>query len=239
MLDWVRQQEGILTRAITGGLSARRQRVRDVGRALPRPEALLDAPRQRLDLAALRLAPALKGRTQDARARLDRLTARLDPALDRAVASKRLELGRSAGRLSPARLESLLREGRRALARWRLDPHRLTARTSQMEERLSTASERFAQVADASVTRRRERLDGLERLRMTLGYTQTLARGYAVIRAGEAVLTEKAQAEAQAALEIEFADGRLGVTPTGATPKAAARKPPNKAGPGGGQGSLF
>ncbi len=239
MLNWVRQQEGILTRAITGGLSARRQRVRDVGRALPRPEALLDAPRQRLDLAALRLAPALKGRTQDARARLDRLTARLDPALDRAVASKRLELGRSAGRLSPARLESLLREGRRALARWRLDPHRLTARTSQMEERLSTASERFAQVADASVTRRRERLDGLERLRMTLGYTQTLARGYAVIRAGEAVLTEKAQAEAQAALEIEFADGRLGVTPTGATPKAAARKPPNKAGPGGGQGSLF
>lgn len=241
MLNWVRQQEGILTRAITGGLSARGQRVRDVGRALPRPEALLEAPRQRVDLAAVRLAPALKGRTQDARARLDRLAARLDPALDRAVASKRLELGRSAGRLSPARLEALLREGRRALARWRLDPHRLSVRTSQMEERLRTASGRFAQVAEASVLRRRERLDGLERLRTTLGYKQTLARGYAVIRSGEAVLTAKAQAEAEALLEIEFADGRLGVTPTGATPKAAAKQPAAKPKPkpGGGQGSLF
>ncbi|MEJ6389525.1 exodeoxyribonuclease VII large subunit [Gymnodinialimonas ulvae] len=239
MLNWVRQQDGILTRAITGALAARGQRVRDVSRALPRPDAVLEAPRQRLDLAALRLSPALKGRTQDARARLDRLAARLDPALERAVASKRLDLGRAAGRLSPARLQALLREGRRALSRWRIDPRRLTTRTSQMEERLSTATERFAQVAEASVMRRRAQLEGLERLRTTLGYKQTLARGYAVIRSGEAVLTEKAQAQAQAALEIEFADGRLGVTPTGATPKPAAKKPAKTPKPGGGQGSLF
>ena len=108
-----------------------------------------------------------------------------------------------------------------------------------MEERLSTTRQRFAQVAEASVTRRRERLDGLDRLRMTLGYTQTLARGYAVIRSGEDVLTRKSQAEAQAALEIEFSDGRLGVTPTGAAPKPATKKPAKKPEPGGGQGSLF
>jgi exodeoxyribonuclease VII large subunit len=239
MLNWLSQQEGILTRAMTGGLTARGQRVRDVGRALPRPDALLDAPRQRMDLAALRLAPALKGRTQEARARLDRLAARLDPALERAVASKRLELGRSSGRLSPTRLEALLREGRRALDRWRLDPQRLAARTSQMEEGLRSTAARFTQVAGASVLRRRERLDALDRLRMTLGYTQTLARGYAVIRSGDVVLTQKAAAEAHAALEIEFADGRLGVTPTGVTPKAAPKKPAKKPEPGGGQGSLF
>jgi exodeoxyribonuclease VII large subunit len=239
MLNWLSQQEGILTRAMTGGLAARGQRVRDVGRALPRPDALLDAPRQRMDLAALRLAPALKGRTQEARARLGRLAARLDPALERAVASKRLELGRSSGRLSPTRLEALLREGRRALDRWRLDPQRLAARTSQMEEGLRSTAARFTQVAGASVLRRRERLDALDRLRMTLGYTQTLARGYAVIRSGDVVLTQKAAAEAHAALEIEFADGRLGVTPTGVTPKAAPKKPAKKPEPGGGQGSLF
>ncbi|MEX3014462.1 exodeoxyribonuclease VII large subunit [Gymnodinialimonas hymeniacidonis] len=239
MLNWLRQQEGILTRAMTGGLAARTQRVRDVGRALPRPDALLEAPRQRLDLAALRLAPALKGRTQEARARLDRLAARLDPALERAVASKRLELGRSAGRLSPARLEALVREGRRTLARWQLDPQRLAARTLRMEEGLRTTSARFAQVAEVSVARRREKMESLERLRTTLGYKQTLARGYAVIRSGEAVLTQKAEAEAHPALEIEFSDGRLGVTPTGAAPKAAPRKTPKKPEPGGGQGSLF
>ncbi len=239
MLNWLRQQDGILTRAITSGLAARTQRVRDVGRALPRPEALLEAPRQRLDLAALRLAPALKGRTQEARARLDRLAARLDPALERAVASKRLDLGRSAGRLSPARLGALVREGRRTLDRWQLDPQRLAARTSQMEEGLRTNATRFAQVAETSVARRRDQLAGLDRLRQTLGYTQTLARGYAVIRSGEAVLTQKAEAEAHPALEIEFSDGRMGVTPTGAALKAATKRPTKKVEPGGGQGSLF
>ena len=108
-----------------------------------------------------------------------------------------------------------------------------------MEEGLRSTSARFSQVAGASVERRRERLDALERLRMTLGYTQTLARGYAVIRSGDVVLTQKAEAEAHAALEIEFADGRLGVTPTGAAPKAAPKKLAKKPEPGGGQGSLF
>jgi exodeoxyribonuclease VII large subunit len=107
-----------------------------------------------------------------------------------------------------------------------------------MEERLAAATARFAQGAKASVRARRERLDALDRLRQTLGYTETLARGYAVVRAGDGVLTTRAAAEGFAALEIEFADGRLGVTPTGATPKPAAKRARDP-GPKGGQGSLF
>ncbi|WP_341862216.1 exodeoxyribonuclease VII large subunit [Gymnodinialimonas sp. 57CJ19] len=250
MLNWLRQQEGILTRGITGALTARQQRLTDLGRALPRPEALMEPARQRLDLASLRLAPALASRTKDARAQLERLSSRLDPALDRAVARKRLALGERAAGLTPARLAGVARQGRRDLDRLaaRLDPQRLTARTSQMEEQLAAVRARFAQAAVQSVSRRREALDGLERLRRTLGYQETLGRGYAVIRAGEDVLTTKAQAEGHAAMEIQFADGRLGVTPTGATPKAAPKKS-GKAGaksgggkpkpPEGGQGSLF
>jgi exodeoxyribonuclease VII large subunit len=239
LLNWLRQQEAILTRGITGGLTMRGQRLRDLGRALPRPEALLEPARQRLDLATVRLGPSLRQRTQDARARLDRLAARLDPALERAVATKRLALGSRAAGLAPARLNGLIRQGRRDLAGLaaRLDPARLAARRLQMADRLDQASGRFAQVAAAQVARRREGLEALDRMRLTLGYTQTLARGYAVVRAGEAVLTTKAGAETHAALEIEFADGRLGVTPTGATQRTAPRKTPPK-GPRG-QGSLF
>ena len=239
MLNWLRQQEGILTRAMTGTLTARAQRLTDLGRALPRPEALMEPARQRLDLASLRLAPALASRTKDARAQLDRLSARLDPALDRAVARKRLSLGERAAGLTPARLANVARQGRRDLDRLaaRLDPQRLAARTSQMEERLAAASARFAQAARASVTKRRVALDNLARLHSTLGYEETLDRGYAVVRAGENVLTSKVAASAHAALEIQFADGRLGVTPTGATPKVVKKAP--KAKPPGDQGSLF
>lgn len=240
LLAWVRQQEGILTRGMTTAMGARRQRLTDLSRALPRSESLLDSARQRLDLASVRLGPALGSRIANARAQLDRLAAQLDPALDRAVARKRLDLGRHAAGLTPARLSGVVRQGRRDLAGFasRLDPQRLAARTSQMEEGLATLRARFAQAASLSVSRRRDRLDALDRLRQTLGYTETLGRGYAVVRSGEQVLTTKAAAATHASLEIEFADGRLGVTPTGATSKMA--KPPTKTPPKpGGQGSLF
>ncbi|MBF9059972.1 exodeoxyribonuclease VII large subunit, partial [Rhodobacterales bacterium HKCCSP123] len=58
LLNWLRQQEGILARGMAQGMAARRQRLADLARALPRPEALLDTARQRLDLAAAGLAPA-------------------------------------------------------------------------------------------------------------------------------------------------------------------------------------
>jgi exodeoxyribonuclease VII large subunit len=65
---------------------------------------------------------------------------------------------------------------------------------------------------------------------VTLGYAETLRRGYAVVRGDGAVVTTKAGAEKAAALEIEFADGRLALGG-----KARARK----ADGGPEQGSLF
>jgi len=46
-------------------------------------------------------------------------------------------------------------------------------------------------------------------MRRTLGYTATLRRGYTVVRAGETLVTSKAQAAGESALEIEFHDGRV------------------------------
>ncbi|MCB2111661.1 MAG: exodeoxyribonuclease VII large subunit, partial [Rhodobacteraceae bacterium] len=78
-----------------------------------------------------------------------------------------------------------------------------------------------------------DRLAALDRTRMSLGYTETLRRGFAVVRAEGAVVTTRADAENATALDIEFADGRLA-----ATPGSAAK--PRKPAPGdSGQGSLF
>ena len=67
-------------------------------------------------------------------------------------------------------------------------------------------------------------------MRQTLGYTETLKRGFAVVRAEGTVVTTKAAAETAASLEIEFQDGRLTL---GARP---ARKPKGEPPT---QGSLF
>ncbi|MEO1749740.1 MAG: hypothetical protein AAFR27_14195, partial [Pseudomonadota bacterium] len=50
---------------------------------------------------------------------------------------------------------------------------------------------------------------GLERVRQTVGYEATLQRGYAVVRGDGDVVTSRAAAKKAAALEIQFADGRL------------------------------
>jgi exodeoxyribonuclease VII large subunit len=240
LLNWVRQQDGILTRTMTQCMAQRRQRLTDLARSLPRPESLLDSARQRLDLCASGLAPALRHRTSIARGRLDGAAARLTPALDRAVAGKRLALGQGAARLRPQTLQGLTRQGRRdldALAR-RLDPDRHARRLAEARGRLDDLSARLARCTEAGLAAHRERLGGLARLHQTLGYTETLARGYAVIRAGEAVITSRAAAGPHSALDIEFRDGRLAVTPTGATPRTGPRRGQSK-GDEPDQGSLF
>jgi exodeoxyribonuclease VII large subunit len=74
-----------------------------------------------------------------------------------------------------------------------------------------------------------QRLDALDRTRQTLGYAETLKRGYAVLRGDGVVVTTKAQAEKANVLEAEFQDGRL-------TIGSKAKKPKDGA---AGQGSLF
>ena len=238
LLNWLRDRDAVLTRAMATVVSTKGQRLSDLSRGLPRAEALFETARQRLDLAAVQLAPALRGRIAEARARLDRLSAALDPALQRATARKRLALSQTAAALSPARLQALTRQGRRDLARatQSLDPARAQARLAQARDGLAQSTPRFAQALARGTATRAERLAALARLHQTLGYKETLNRGYAVVRAGAEVQTTKAKAEAHANLEIEFADGRLDVTQGAAPPPM--RKPKPKPDPQD-QGSLF
>jgi exodeoxyribonuclease VII large subunit len=70
-----------------------------------------------------------------------------------------------------------------------------------------------------------------------LGYRATLARGYAVIRGDDALVTTAADAAKATVLEIEFADGKLAALPS--TAPQRPKKPVKTQEPPPEQGSLL
>ncbi|MDJ0823558.1 MAG: exodeoxyribonuclease VII large subunit [Paracoccaceae bacterium] len=233
LLSWVDEAGARMTRAMGQRAEARGQRLRDLARALPRPEALLQGPRQRLDTRGDRLPQALIRLVDRQRLRLSDHAGALRPGtLSRTVTAERQRLSDRIARLSPA-LERLVKGRREALAR-RADG--LSLRPLQRDisvgrERLDGLERRLIEAGRQRNLALRQRLDALDRLRETLGYRETLRRGYAVVRADGNVVTTKSAAEKSAGLEIEFADGKLKIG-GGAAPRKAKPKPPE-------QGSLF
>ena len=209
LLAWVDQQGARLSRALSTGVQQRQQRTRDLGRALPQVEALLEAPRQRLDYLGERLPTAL--RSAAAKKRLQMSEAALRPGvLARRVAEDRRRLDALTSRLVPA-LKRRTRDGSVALERASrgLRGEVLQSRVTRQQERLDTVLRRLSDRATRQQAERLARLEGLDRLRETLGYVETLKRGYAVVRGDGAVVTGKAAAQKAQSLEIEFADGRM------------------------------
>ena len=89
--------------------------------------------------------------------------------------------------------------------RGRLLQNRLIDRTKEMN--------RFVKSIEANIRliiqRNQSSLDGLERIRQTLGYEATLRRGYTVVRNKDGkLITRLKEAEVNKELEIEFYDGK-------------------------------
>ncbi|WP_297772481.1 exodeoxyribonuclease VII large subunit [uncultured Roseovarius sp.] len=226
LLAWLDGQGARLSHAQSQAIALRGQRLRDLARAMPRAETLLDGPRQRLDAWAERL-PA---------------------ALTRSVQMRKVGLSETAGALRPALLRRAVTSDKRRLANTaaRLNTHALVRDIHQKRRDLDRVTARFSDAANRQVQGWRERIATLDRLRETLGYRATLQRGYAVVRGDGAVLTTRAAAAAAKALEIEFADGKLDLaarpdtpapSPRRAKPPAPPRAKPKT--PPEGQGSLF
>jgi len=218
LLAWVGEQDARLSRSVSQNLSQKRQRLRDLSRAMPKPAVLVENAAQRLDRAAERLPAALRGVAQTKRLRLTEASAALRPdAMRRITRDARNRLDERAARLQPALLT-------RDMDRRRQD--------------LAAKSARLSAIANAQLKGWTTRIEALERMRHTIGYTETLKRGYAVVRGdGNVVTTAKAAGKAKE-LEIEFSDDRLSLSqslatsPTPVKPKPA-KKPPSD------QGSLF
>jgi exodeoxyribonuclease VII large subunit len=237
LLAWVADQGARILRAGAQRAETRRQRLADLARGLGRPEMLTAPARQRFDLWADRLGPALGAAGLRKRAALSGVAAKLSPALLRGLfAADRRSLAERAGRLAPA----LARQGTGARDRFaslagRLDPAfaRLLRDSAESGRRrrneLDALVIRLAAAPRQILAARADRLAALDRTRQTLGHAETLARGFAVIRAEGMLVTTRAAAAQVAGLEIEFRDGRLPVVPLR----------PRKPGAPPEQGSLF
>ncbi len=237
LLAWVAEQEARLARAAAQATGQRRQRLRDVSRALPRADALISTPRQRLDFWGEKLPAALRARTAKARVHLAETPFRPD-VLRNYLVNRHRRVGEWSDRLGPA-LDRLARDQRRGFDKLaaRLTPTPVAAGIARQRGQVDQLWARFTRAASAQAPAWRRRLDALDRLRQTLGYEATLERGYAVVRAADNVVTTKAEAAKADALEIQFRDGRLKVGTGAVAPRPKpARKPSD---PPEGQGSLF
>ncbi|MCB1366414.1 MAG: exodeoxyribonuclease VII large subunit [Rhodobacteraceae bacterium] len=225
-------------RGQAAALQNRRQRLRDLARALPKPDDLVSAQAQRFDHLSARLTSALKHVTQAARVRLAKSAAALRPGmLKSAIRENRRALDHAGNRLPKALATGLaVRRARLDASAGRVRLAVMLAEITRKRQVLDRLAGGFVQAATTGTARQRARLDALERLRLTLGYRATLQRGYAVVRgAAGQVLTNAAAASGEAALEIEFLDDRITAVPVGGKPVRPAARPK----PPGGQGSLF
>jgi exodeoxyribonuclease VII large subunit len=219
-------------------------------RALLPAERLIEAPRQRLDLAAHKGRAALENRLGRQRLTLATLARRLSgqtPAARLARIRERLEgLGARLPGLI-ARQRQRAGERREVLARRlatafsmrvtleRRDLHRRRASFEALAPRLPRALEQNRQ-------RRLERLAAFAKLFASLNYRQVLARGFVIVRGakGKPIRSISAIAPGEA-LSLEFADGRIGATGGEAARSEPPRRPsqPRAARARPDQGSLF
>lgn len=226
LLAWVGETGARIARATLTRAEARRQRLTDLARGLGRPQSLTAPSRQRFDLWADRLGPALRSATQRKRTRFGPLAALVRPdLLRRFMAEERRRIDQFTGRLGPARqarfaraAEALTRLSARlapAMARNRTEAQRQNAKARIDLARLT---ERLHLAPRARLAALGERLERLDRMRQTLGYTETLLRGYAVVRGPDGLVTSGAAASRQRWLELQFHDARMSVIPTAAPP---------------------
>ena len=223
-------------RGLTRGMEERRRRLRDLSRALPKPEEIVAERRQRLDAASERLPLAL-GRAAD-RKRIAYSTGkagRFGPELLRRLINDRArDLSDRQRRLGAA----LSADARRARERFadreaRLSafPVRLEARIGERRDQADTLSSRLARAATARVSAMRDRLERTGRLLAGLNPDGVLERGYAIVWRGDGVATRAKDVGGGEALSIQFADGRVeavagaGMAKKKPAPKAQPPKP--------------
>ena len=221
--DLSRRQAGAMRRLS----DRRRSDFRALTRALPAPEALLSGPRQRLDLAAARFAPALARNARVHEMQLAGMAQRL------ARHSPSARLAAYGARLDG--LSSRLRAGRDALLRAE------KLRVSRAAERVGDLALRADRAFAQGLARRRDGLASVWALMRSLGPESVLARGYALIRDEAGTLVRSAaQASVGQNLSVQVSDGRFGVVLAGwgdspVRPSRPSRKEPPKSG----QGDLF
>jgi exodeoxyribonuclease VII large subunit len=197
-----------------------RSGLRASARALPSGEAILAAPRQRVDRAGAAMAASARAGFSRRAIALERLSRRLAVRSPQALLASAIARHNGAAR-SFARAVDHDRERRRErlarvaarlqatrAARGRFDAQQLT-RTAQAQIRLR-------RVIEAAIAQRRSRLAAAAQFLSAVSYRNVLKRGFALVRDGEgAPLQSAAAIGAGQPLRIEFADGEIAAVARG------------------------
>ena len=202
--------------ALVNIMTRRKQRLVDLSRSLPRLETLTMHAQQRLDVWEGRLPVALRNLVQGQHLRLGAAAAQVKPsALLRLLAQEARQLQTLGRRLPPALDRRTIAE-RQVLnaVMARLRPAPLVERTQRLRKDLDELSSRLTQNFVRQMSERQQQLLTTDRLRETLGYRETLRRGYAVVRSGEVLITDVTGAKSAKSIEIEFFDGHFAVAQT-------------------------
>ncbi len=213
LLAALASSEARLSRGMARGIDAPRQRISALACRLPQPETLLADPSQRLDLAGEALPRGLCHLAERKRGALAGAAAGLRNALLKSrLDRERQLLQHRAASLAKGFGHALERRNERVSAlaarlRFGLAPRHVR----QTQGDLDRFGTRMAAAFRARLALLDDRLQALERTRAGLGYRATLARGYAIVRSGTAVLTAAEEARRSPSLEIEFRDGRIEV----------------------------
>lgn len=230
--------------------------LRSAARALPQPDAFLAVPRQRLDLATVKLKPGLASNLRSFETKLAQLQntlQRFSPNMQLANISARIAAIGNRPKQALLRLfeqkEKALRQSRERLHAARGTLLRTESqRIGQQRELVVRIAERMPAAMERFLARKGERLNALLQLFDSLNYKSVLARGYALVRDAEGHLVRLAGAVSPGqTLSLEFTDGTVAATvdddggrDTG--PQGRTQTPTSKtkrAGPAGNQGSLF
>ena len=212
-------------------LSERRTRVEGLARGLGDPRALLEGHAQRLDDRAERLTLAAATLLERRRTRVGELGAKLRHPREKLMqAGERLT---SESRALDAALRQAVMAARgqyeRVGSRLSLGPVRI--RVSEGGRRLEDLKPRLERSYGKAVEDRAAKLAAVGQLLESYSYKGVLARGFALVEAGDGKpLTSAAQATPGLAVSLVFADGRAAATVDGgprvdAPPAAAAPEP--------------
>ncbi len=232
LLSTVDSYDARMTRVLSQHVQRRQERLRDLARALPRLDEITARATQQLDAVAARLPAALTRATQAKNIQLERTAAPLRATLLRTkIDTARTRTQRSSELLSRALTARTDRERARLnQVSQGLRPAQLSRDLDQARDRLQRTRTNLANAATRQMSTWQESLKRLDRMRETLGYKETLARGYAVVWGADGVITTQTSAKSTPPKEIEFKDGKFALS--GAPSKSKPSKPT-------GQSSLF
>lgn len=244
----IRERAARLASASVRLAERRRRDLAALTRALPPPERALEAPRQRLDRASLRIEGVMRSTLDRRRLLLGKLAHKLAGQAPAARLAQQRQRFKSVAERLPLVALNRRRLGEQALTplaqrlRRAMEVRITLARRDSAKNRsdLTKTTARLVPAFTAAVARQRSRFSALEKLLTSLSYKRVLARGYAVVRQGETIVSRRGALDPKAPVTLEFHDGSVALEAGGEASTAIAPARPTKAKPtGGGQGSLF